>query len=88
VKEAPLTVRPGGLNDRHVASLDGENDVPVGRRAAVPRLPDDPRDGRDIAPAGPERLYRTSAGVSGQPEELWLRDALSRLRRSGVRPFC
>ena len=41
-------------------------------------------DGRDIAPAADERhdyalacrVYRTSAGVSGQPEERWLRDAL------------
>jgi hypothetical protein len=43
-------------------------------------------DGRDIAPAEGERddyalscrVYRTSAGVSGQPEEQWLRDALGR----------
>ena len=43
-------------------------------------------NGNDIDPAAEERndyalscrLYRTSAGVSGQPDEQWLRDALER----------
>jgi len=62
-------------------------DVPDTEAATTQRFLGSPTirvDGRDIAPAADERhdyalscrVYRTSAGVSGQPEERWLRDAL------------
>ena len=62
-------------------------DVPDTDAATTQRFLGSPTirvDGRDISPAEPERddyalscrVYRTSAGVSGQPEEQWLRDAL------------
>jgi hypothetical protein len=43
-------------------------------------------DGRDIEPGADDRaeyvyacrVYRTAAGMSGQPDERWLRDALAR----------
>jgi hypothetical protein len=43
-------------------------------------------DGRDVEPGADRRtdfvfgcrVYRTGAGLAGQPDEAWLRDALSR----------
>ena len=35
MKELPSAVQPGGLNDRHLALVDGVDDVPVGRIDSV-----------------------------------------------------
>jgi glutaredoxin len=64
-------------------------DVPDAEAAIKERFLGSPTirlDGNDIDPAATERddyvlscrVYRTSAGVSGQPDEQWLRDALAR----------
>ena len=64
-------------------------DVPDTEAAVKERFLGSPTirvDGQDIDPTATERndyalscrLYRTAAGASGQPGELWLRDALER----------
>jgi len=63
-------------------------DVPDSEAAAAQRFLGSPTirvNGRDVEPGADERsdfvlscrLYRTESGVSGQPDERWLRDALA-----------
>ena len=63
-------------------------DVPDSQAAATQRFLGSPTirvNGRDVEPGADERsdfvlscrLYRTESGVSGQPDERWLRDALA-----------
>jgi hypothetical protein len=67
-------------------------DVPDAQTAAAQRFLGSPTirvNGRDVEPGANERsdfvlscrLYRTSSGISGQPDERWLRDALSTTSR-------
>ena len=64
-------------------------DVPDAEAAVKERFLGSPTirvNGNDIDPAATERddyalscrVYQTAAGVSGQPDEQWLRDALER----------
>ena len=79
---------------RVVAEMDADAevrrvDVPDADTAVKERFLGSPTirvGGNDIDPSAAERsdyalscrLYRTAAGVSGQPDEQWLRDALRR----------
>ena len=79
---------------RVVAEMDADAevrrvDVPDADTAVKERFLGSPTirvGGNDIDPTAAERsdyalscrLYRTAAGVSGQPDEQWLRDALRR----------
>jgi hypothetical protein len=62
-------------------------DVPNAEAAVAQRFLGSPTiriDGRDVEPGADERfgyaiscrMYRTSVGLAGQPNEQWLRDAL------------
>jgi hypothetical protein len=64
-------------------------DVPDPKTAAKHRFLGSPTirvNGRDIEPGANERsdfrlscrIYRTDSGISGQPHEQWLRDALTK----------
>ena len=74
--------------DAGVAATVRRVDVPDPEAAAAHRFLGSPTirvNGRDIEPGAAERteytlscrVYRTERGVSGQPDERWLREALS-----------
>jgi hypothetical protein len=83
---------------RVVAELDAEADVvlidvPDQEAAATHRFLGSPTvrvNGRDVEPGAERRdevvlgcrVYRTDAGLSGRPNEWWIRDAVSRASRS------
>ena len=82
---------------RVVAELDAEADVvvvdvPDQEAAVTHRFPGSPTvrvDGRDVEPGAERRdeivfgcrVYRTDVGLSGRPDERWVRDAVSRASR-------
>ncbi|MGZ8715624.1 MAG: DF family (seleno)protein [Gaiellaceae bacterium] len=79
---------------RVVAALEAEADVvlidvPDQEAAAAHRFLGSPTvrvDGRDVEPGAERRdevvlgcrIYHTDAGLSGRPDERWIRDAVSR----------
>jgi hypothetical protein len=81
---------------RVVAELEADVvlvDVPDQEAAATHRFLGSPTvrvDGRDVEPGAERRddvvlgcrVYRTDAGLSGRPDERWVRDAVSRASRS------
>ena len=76
------------LADSDVGATVRRVDVPDAEAAAAQRFLGSPTirvNGRDIEPGVAERdqyvlscrIYRTDSGVKGEPEEQWLREALS-----------
>jgi hypothetical protein len=73
--------------ESRVGAIVRRVDVPDAEAAAAQRFLGSPTirvDGRDIEPGVAERnryvlscrIYRTRAGLTGQPDEQWLREAL------------
>jgi hypothetical protein len=93
-EECPNRDRAVALVERVVADASGDVevaivDVPDAGAAERLRFLGSPTirvDGRDIEPGGADRtdyvygcrVYRTDAGLTGIPDERWLRDALAR----------
>ena len=76
------------LADRGVGATVRRVDVPDAEAAAAKRFLGSPTirvNGRDIEPGVAEhdqyvlscRIYRTDSGITGEPDEQWLREALS-----------